>query len=244
MPENIIWLKQVGIKFKLRRKVRKRFRDAILSSLNTRGKRTDFWALRNIDLSIDKGEVIALIGRNGAGKSTLLRVIAGVYVPDEGSVEVRGRVSPLLALGAGFQADLTGRENIYMNGILLGLSKKAIDAKIKEIIDFSGLGDFIDSPVRTYSSGMIARLGFSIAVSIDPEILLIDEVLGVGDEDFKQKSQEKMRELMTKARVIIVATHNMNFVRDFCHRAIWLEKGHIQYMGPAEEAVEQYLRNR
>lgn len=245
MPENIvIELKNVGIKFRLRKKVRRRIRDAIFFPLTHRGNKEDFWALKNITFNVKRGEVLGLIGHNGAGKSTLLRVIAGVYTPDEGEVHVKGQVSPLLSLGAGFQPDLTGRENIYMNGVLLGISKKEIDAKINDIIEFSGLKDFIDAQVRTYSSGMVARLGFSIATMIEPDILLIDEILSVGDKEFRDKARKKMEQLMKKARVIVIATHNTATITDLCNKVIWLHKGRIRATGSPSDIIYMYEQNK
>jgi len=213
----------------------------ILNPFSQDNRCREFWALKNVSFIIDEGDIVGVIGRNGAGKSTLLRVLAGVFPPDTGIVEIKGKVSPLLALGAGFRPDLTGRDNIYLNGILLGLKKQEIDAKYSSIVEFAELEDFIDAKVRSYSSGMIARLGFAIAVSMEPDILLIDEILGVGDEKFREKSRQRMEEFMKKAKAIVIATHNMGFVREFCNKAIWLDKGQVRAMGNPEEVVREYL---
>ncbi len=237
---NVIEATNIGVKFKLRKKSRRRLRDWVLMPISGGQQETEFWALRGVSFTVRRGEVWALVGRNGAGKSTLLRVIAGIYRPDEGHITVNGRVSPLLALGAGFQADLTGRDNIYLSGVLLGLKREEIDAKIGDIIEFSGLSYFIDSKVRSYSTGMVARLGFSIATVIEPDILLIDEVMSVGDKEFREKARRRMEELMESARVIVMATHNLEVAKEMCDYAIWLEKGHVKKIGLAREVIEAY----
>ena len=214
----------------------------MLFHLGTGGQRIrDFWALRDVSFDVEEGEILALVGPNGAGKSTLLRVIAGIYAPEEGTVYVQGKVAPVLSLGAGFRLDLPGRDNVYLKGVLCGLTRKEVDERFDEIVAFAELEDFIDSPVRNYSNGMIARLGFSIALNVQPDILLIDEVLGVGDERFRSKSEERMRDFMRKAKAILVATHSMEFVRKFCTRALWMEQGRVRFAGDAKEVVDVYL---
>jgi len=212
----VIELNNVWLKFKLKHHRKKRVRDVILNPFFSNGKVEEFWALRGVTFNVEEGEIVGVIGRNGAGKSTLIRVIAGIYPPDKGIVKVKGRVSPLLTLGAGFKPDLTGKDNIYLNGIFLGLKEKEIDESYDSIVEFSELEKFIDTPVRNYSSGMVARLGFSIAVNTRPDILLIDEVLGVGDEKFRVKSQKKMKEFMQKAKAIVIVTHSLGFINKFC----------------------------
>lgn len=236
----VIEVKNVWLKFSLRRKRKIRIRDLIFNPL-ARNSRKEFWALKNISFEVKKGEIVGIIGRNGAGKSTLLRVLAGIYVPDKGEVKVNGRISPLLTLGAGFRPDLTGKDNIFLNGIFLGLKEKEIEAKYEEIVRFAELENFIDVPIRNYSSGMIARLGFSTAVHLNPDILLIDEIFGVGDEVFRKKSQQKMLQFMKKARAIILVTHNLNFVKEFCNKAIWIHQGEIIKIGESQEVIENYL---
>jgi ABC-type polysaccharide/polyol phosphate transport system ATPase subunit len=238
---SIIRATGLGVKFRRYQSRRRRLRALLLSPRKGDLQAREFWALRNVSFEVEEGEIFGIIGANGAGKSTLLRTIAGVYVPDEGVMDVKGRVSPLLSLGAGFRPDLSGRENIYLNGVLLGLREKEIDARLDEIVSFAELEEFIDQPVRTYSSGMIARLGFSIAMSVQPDILLLDEVLGVGDERFRQKSKGRMREFMEHAKAIVVVTHSMGFVRDFCTRVLWLERGKIRLIGDTENVVASYL---
>jgi ABC-type polysaccharide/polyol phosphate transport system ATPase subunit len=200
-----------------------------------------YWALRDVSFTAAAGKVLGLIGRNGSGKSTLLRVLAGVIQPDTGSVTVQGKVSALMSLGAGFKSDLTGRENAILNAVLLGLSRKEIEARLDEVIEFAELEEFIDMPVRTYSSGMRARLGFSVASVVQPEILLLDEILGVGDAAFRRKSQALMQEMLNQARTIIVATHDPSFVRQTCHRVLWLEKGRVAAFGAPTEVLPCYL---
>ncbi len=200
-----------------------------------------FYALKNVSFSVYQGEAIGFIGPNGAGKSTVLSMIAGVLYPDSGKVKIEGKVSPLLELGTGFHPELSGLENIFLNGVLLGMRIKEIEKKISSIIEFSELGNFIDQPIRTYSSGMLARLGFSIAVHIEPEILLIDEVLGVGDAHFQKKSFEKILEFKEMGKTIVFVSHDLHSVETLCDRLIWLEQGTIVKEGKeVAEIIEEY----
>lgn len=201
----------------------------------------EFWALRNVSLEIERGSMFALVGHNGCGKSTLLRCIAGIYQPTEGSVTVDGRVSTLLELGAGFHPDLTGRENIYMNATILGMSKRKIDAVFDDIVAFAGVEEFIDSPVKIYSSGMFIRLGFSVAVHVDPEILIIDEVIAVGDEEFQRRCFDHLYELRQNGVTVVVVSHGLDIVKTMCDRALWLDHGVPQMEGPAPEVAQAYL---
>ncbi|MBI4546970.1 MAG: ABC transporter ATP-binding protein [Ignavibacteriae bacterium] len=201
-----------------------------------------FYALKDVSFHIGRGEAFVIIGRNGAGMSTILKIIAGITKPTSGVVEVNGLVSSLIELGAGFHPDLTGRENIYLSGAILGISKKYIDTKFKEIVDFAELWDFIDVPVKKYSSGMYARLGFSVAVSVDPEILIIDEILSVGDIFFQQKCFTKMREIIHKGTTFIFVTHDTPALQNLCDRAILLEGGRVEYLGNTTEAVNKYYQ--
>lgn len=203
---------------------------------------SSFWALRNIDLEIQRGEVFGIIGPNGAGKSTLLKVVSRVLRPTEGGLRVRGRISPLLELGAGFDPELTGRENVYLNGAILGYSKQEIDERFDSIVDFAGLHDFINAPIRTYSSGMYARLGFSVATLKRPEILIVDEILGVGDAEFQTKSFERIQQFQGEGTTILLVSHSLDRVREMCHRALWLDHGKTVALGSAENVVEQYLQ--
>lgn len=198
--------------------------------------------LKGVSLSIKKGEVVGLIGENGSGKSTLLKLMTKIIYPDKGDIKIKGKVSSLLELGAGFHPDMTGRENIYTNASIFGLTKKEIDARLEQIIDFSELGEFIDNPVRTYSSGMYMRLAFSVAINVNAEILLIDEILAVGDTNFQQKCFEKLRELKQSGITIVIVTHDTGTVERFCSSAVWLENGIIKAEGKTNRVVDKYLR--
>lgn len=199
-----------------------------------------FWALKNVNLEIKKGEVIGFVGGNGAGKSTLLKIVAGVMKPTEGNVDVYGNICPMIELGAGFDMDLTARENIYLNGAVLGYSKQFIEEKFKEIVDFSELHDFLDVPVRNFSSGMVARLAFSIATIVDPEILIVDEILGVGDMAFQQKSETKMKEMINGGTTVLFVSHSLDSIKKICDRVIWIEKGKVIKDGNVNEICELY----
>ncbi len=199
-----------------------------------------FEALRDISFEVYEGETFGIIGRNGAGKSTTLALMAGVIKPSFGTVTVKGRVSPLLALGGGFHPDLTGRENIILNGVLMGLTKGEVSGKMEEIVEFSELGRFIEQPIRTYSSGMYARLGFSVVAHLDPEILIIDEVLAVGDMDFQKKSFEKMMEFKERGITMVLVTHSLDDVTGICDRAMWIEDHRVRMMGAPEEVTGGY----
>ena len=201
-----------------------------------------FYALDDVSLEIPEGSMYALVGHNGSGKSTLLRCIAGIYRPTTGSVKVQGRISTLLELGAGFHPDLTGRENVYMNATILGMSKKQIDGVFDDIVEFAGIGDFIDSPVKIYSSGMYVRLGFSVAIHVDPEILIIDEVIAVGDEEFQRKCFDHLADLRRRGVTIVVVTHGMATVETMCDGAAWLDHGVLQQEGTAADIASAYLR--
>ncbi len=202
--------------------------------------RKPFYALRDVSLDVRRGECLGVIGRNGSGKSTTLGLIAGVVRPTSGSVETRGRICPLLELGAGFHHELTGRENIRLNGILLGLTRREVEARIDEIIDFSELGEFIDAPLRTYSSGMVARLGFSVAVHVEPEILLIDEVLAVGDERFQKKCFERMKDFRLRQTTMIFVGHDMASVAKISDRVALLEHGQLVAVGETSQVIGVY----
>ena len=205
-------------------------------------KEEPFRALDDVSFQIRKGETVGLIGPNGAGKSTLLALTAGVLSPDSGRIGVSGRVSPLLELGAGFHFDLTGRENIVLNGILLGLTRGEVLGKMDEIVAFSELGRFLDQPLRTYSTGMIARLGFSIAINLDPEILLIDEILSVGDLRFQLKCNEKIDEFRRRRVTMVIVSHSTEQIQRLCDRVIWLAGGQVIEDGPAEQILPQYTK--
>ncbi len=200
----------------------------------------DFDALKNVTLSVPQGEMVGIIGRNGSGKSTMLKIIAGVYRPTKGTVEVNGTIAPLIELGAGFHHELTGRENILLNGLLLGYSKREMLAQQDSIIEFAGIGDFIDAPVKQYSSGMYTRLAFSVATEVDPDILVVDEILAVGDLAFQTKCFDRLKRFRAAGKTILLVTHSMEQVSKFCDRAIFLEKGQILFDGDPEQAIELY----
>ena len=199
-----------------------------------------FWALRGVSFDLVHGESLAVIGPNGAGKSTLLQALAGIITPSEGTIDVRGQVSSLLTLGAGFDQELTGRENILLAGAFLGMDAGEVRRRLDDIIDFTDIGEFIDAPIRTYSMGMRARLGFSIATSVEPDVLLLDEVLGTGDQSFRDKSRQRVLELVKAAKGIVLVTHDMNWVTEFCNRAMLLEHGQIVIEGDPAEVVRTH----
>ena len=207
-----------------------------------RPKYEDFWAVRNVTLDVNEASVAGLIGHNGCGKSTLLRMMAGIHFPTSGSVLTRGRISALLELGAGFHPDLTGRENVYLNASILGLSRKQTDVIFDRIVDFSGLAAFIDSPVKHYSSGMYVRLGFSVAVHVDPQILLVDEVIAVGDEDFQRRCLDHLAGLKASGVTIVLVSHNLGVIGDLCDQVTWMDHGVIRDSGEPAEVIANYLR--
>ena len=219
---------------------------------NTLKERALFWArnkrrekreiLKDINLDIKKGETVALIGVNGSGKSTLLKLMTQIIFPNQGTIETYGKLTSLLELGAGFHPDFSGRENIYFNSSIFGLTKKEIDKRLEQIIEFSELQDFIDNPVRTYSSGMYMRLAFSVAINVDADILLIDEILSVGDQHFQEKCFNKMRELKKQGKTMVFVTHSMDSVRNLCDRAVWLYDGKIRMDGNTDEVINEYLK--
>lgn len=218
---------------------------------NTLKERLVFWKrnkveyrtiLSDIDLTIKKGETVALIGTNGSGKSTLLKLMTKIIYPNKGTVKTYGKLTSLLELGAGFHEDFTGRENIYFNASIFGLTKSEIDKKIDDIIDFSELKEFIDNPIRTYSSGMYMRLAFSVAINVDADILLIDEILAVGDQHFQDKCFDKLKELKDSDKTIVIVSHNLQSVRKLCDRAIWIKNGKIELDGKTNEVVDKYLK--
>ncbi len=206
-----------------------------------RAKYDEFWALRDVGFSIPEGSTFGLVGENGSGKSTLLKCLARILVPDEGSIAVKGSVAALLELGSGFHPELTGRENVYLNGSILGLGKREIDRKFDGIVDFAGVEQFIDQPVKNYSSGMYVRLGFSVAINVDPDILLVDEVLAVGDAAFQAKCMEKFAEFRTAGKTVVIVSHAMGTMRTMCDHAAWLDHGRLVQAGPAAGLVDDYV---
>lgn len=225
--------------FKLNSDKTRTLKEKILFS--KRNKVEKITILKDIDLDIKRGETVALIGTNGSGKSTLLKLMTRIIYPTRGTVKTFGKLTSLLELGAGFHPDFTGRENIYFNAAIFGLTKQEIERRLDQIIEFAELGDFIDNPVRTYSSGMYMRLAFSIAINVDAEILLIDEILAVGDQHFQDKCFAKLKELKESDKTIVIVTHNLDQVKNLCNRAIWIKDGKVQMDGKPKEVVDKYL---
>lgn len=239
MMSAAISLEHINKSFEILRGKHTSLKSALLSFC--RSKPQTVPGLQDITLNIDKGETVAVVGKNGSGKSTLLRIISRVYKPTSGSVQVQGRMSTMLALAAGFHPELTGRENVYFNGAIMGLSAAEMQSKIDRIIDFSELSDFIDAPVKTYSDGMLMRLGFSIAVEIDPDILLIDEVLAVGDAEFQEKCYDRIESFKREGRTIVFVTHDLDSARRVASRAIWMSSGRIAADGETIPVIDHYL---
>ena len=215
-------------------------KEYIVQMLRGKIKYEEFWALKNVSFEVERGEVVGIIGTNGAGKSTLLKVISGILKPTGGELEVHGNVVPMLELGSGFDHDLTGRENIFLNGSILGYSEKYLKEKYDQIVEFSELGKFIDVPIRNYSSGMLMRLAFSIATVVQPEILIVDEILAVGDAAFQEKSKARMLELMSGGTTVLFVSHSLEQIREMCDRVIWLEHGQIKAIGATKEICDAY----
>jgi len=235
-----IRMENVSVRYRVPQEQIGTFREYLIRLLQRKMQFRSFFALDNINLKINKGEVFGLIGDNGAGKSTLLKVIAKVLHPINGRVIVKGRVAPLLELGAGFHPELTGRENIFLNGAILGFNRKEIVEIYPQIVEFSELGDFIDAPIRTYSSGMYARLGFSMATAYEPEILIVDEILGVGDESFQQKCAERIAQFCKNGTSILMVSHSMAKIEEMCQRAAWLDHGKIKIIGQPKDVIKAY----
>ncbi len=244
-PQNIrpaIQLDHVSKRFMLRTDGPRSFQDAFIGLVRSqRSRKQEFWALRDVSFEVQPGETLGLIGPNGSGKSTILKLISRILTPTEGHITVNGRVSSLLELGAGFHPDLTGRENIYLNGSVLGLSRREINERLDDIIAFAELERFIDMPVKHYSSGMYMRLGFAVAAHVEPDILLVDEVLAVGDQSFQLKCYDRIADLRSRGVTIIFVSHSLDDVRRLCTRAIWLEDGEIRSKGHVDQVIEQYL---
>lgn len=231
----------LGIRYNLRLTRRTTLKSSLPSLVRSNdGTPRSFWAIRHLDFRLDHGESLAVIGPNGAGKSTLLLALAGILEPSEGGIETHGRVSTLLTLGAGFELELSGRDNIDLVAAFLGIDHREMASLAPSIVEFADIGQFIDAPVKTYSTGMRARLGFAIATAITPDILLLDEVLGTGDQTFRARSQARIRELIDKAKAIVLVTHDLTYVTEFCNRAILLERGQIIREGGPEEVVDLY----
>ncbi|MBI5839217.1 MAG: ABC transporter ATP-binding protein [Chloroflexi bacterium] len=237
----VIGIENASVKYFVPRERVGTFKEYAIRKIQRRIINDAFWALSDISFEVKKGEIFGLIGANGAGKSTLLKLVARVLRPSEGRVWVRGRVAPLLAMGAGFHMELSGRENVFLNGTLLGYSQKQILERFDAIVEFAELQDFIDAPMRTYSSGMVARLGFSVATDQMPDVLIVDEALSVGDTAFQKKSIDRIREFQKNGATTLYVTHSMGEIEKTCDRAAWLDHGHLRFVGGPKEAVDLYL---
>ncbi len=239
MAESVITVEHLSKRFRVYHQRSVTFKEALVE--RGRARYEEFWAVRDVSYSLEPGTTLGVIGENGSGKSTLLKCVAGILVPDEGTVRVRGRLASLLEVGAGFHPEYSGRENIYLNGAILGLPRRYINSVIDEIVGFAELERFIDNPVRTYSSGMYTRLGFSIAVHLDPDILLVDEVLAVGDEAFQRRCLERIEEMRAEGRTLMFVSHGMESVRNLCDACLWIDSGVARMYGDTKEVVDAYL---
>ena len=242
----MIRIKNVSMKFNMDIEKDFSMKQAFINFFTKKKKKKTeyFWALKNVTFSVNKGDVVGLIGSNGAGKSTLLKVVSGVMKPTSGKVEVDGVISPMIELGAGFDQNLTARENIYLNGAILGYSKKFLDSKFDEIVEFSELKDFLDFPVKNFSSGMTAKLAFSIATIVDPEILIVDEILSVGDLRFQEKSKNKMMEMIKGGTTVLYVSHSLESIKDLCNKVVWLDHGQVVKMGDTKEICDEYYKEQ
>lgn len=240
MAGKIIEVVDVSMQFKLEQNKEKSLKGFMVAALQKKIQYEIFQALEDISFSVKKGEVLGIIGKNGAGKSTLLKIISGIMKPTKGKVEVKGNIVPMLELGSGFDFELTGRENIFLNGAILGYSKEYLKQKYKEIVDFSELERFIDTPIRNYSSGMMMRLAFSIATVVNPEVLIVDEILSVGDASFQEKSRTRMLELMGGGTTVFFVSHDLSQIEAMCNRVLWLQEGKIKMIGNTEAVCAAY----
>ena len=241
MGKTVIEVNEVTMRFRMNNDRIMSLKEFVTAAIRGKLAYNKFTALDHVSFTVEQGETLGLIGRNGAGKSTMLKVISGILKPTEGTVRTEGNIVPMLELGSGFDFDLTGRENIFLNGAILGYSEAFLKAKYEEILAFSELGQFIDTPIRNYSSGMLARLAFSVASMVEPEILIVDEILSVGDAAFQEKSHGRMLELMGGGTTVLFVSHNLEQIRQMCDKVIWLEQGHIKMSGTAAEVCGAYV---
>jgi len=237
---NIIEVNNVSMRFNLAKERVDNIKEYVIRFLKKQLMFQEFFALNDVSIEIKKGEVFGIVGLNGCGKSTLLKVISGIYKPSKGNVEVAGSIAPLIELGAGFDMDLTARENIYLNSYVLGYTTEYIDSKFDEIVDFSELHDFIDVPLKNFSSGMIARIGFSIATITEPDILIVDEVLAVGDFLFQEKCEKRIKQMMDNGTTVLIVSHDITQIERMCNRVAWLEKGCLKMIGNVDEVCSEY----
>lgn len=241
---NMIEVKNVSMRFNLgveKNFSLKQFFVDFFSFKKKKKKKEEFWALKNLNFDVKSGEVVGFVGSNGAGKSTLLKIVAGVMKPTKGTVNSYGNICPMIELGAGFDPDLTARENIYLNGAVMGYSEELLNRKFQEIVDFSELHDFLDVPVKNFSSGMVARLAFSVATIVEPEILIVDEILSVGDIAFQAKSEEKMLSMIRGGTTVLYVSHSIESIKKLCDRVVWIEHGEVQMIGKTATVIEKYL---
>ena len=243
MKDAIIVVDNVSMKFNLAKEKVDSIKEYIIRAFKGKLEHDEFWALSDVSFTVERGDVLGLIGLNGSGKSTMLKTIARVLKPTKGSVKVNGKVAPLIELGAGFDFDLTGKENIYLNGALLGRSKKMTDEILEEIIEFSELREFMDVPMKNYSSGMLSRLAFSIAIAGDADILIVDEVLAVGDFRYQEKCINRIKEMMAKGTTVLFVSHSIEQIEDICNKVVWLQAGKVHMQGPAKEICEIYKQS-
>ena len=240
MSKTIIQVNDVTMSFRMNNDRILSLKEFVTTALRGKLEYNDFTALNHVSFNVKKGETLGLIGHNGAGKSTMLKLISGILKPTKGSISVHGNVVPMLELGSGFDMDLTGRENLFLNGALLGYSENFLKSKYDEVLAFSGLEQFIEMPIRNYSSGMLARLAFSVASMVEPEVLIVDEILSVGDADFQEKSKARMLELMGGGTTVLFVSHSLEQIREMCDRCIWLEHGQVKVIGSANEVCDAY----
>jgi ABC-type polysaccharide/polyol phosphate transport system ATPase subunit len=238
-----ITLDNVGVKYRLLTDDQRTLKGRVLGMFSGGSMQAEFWALRNLSLQVRSGDVLGVVGSNGSGKSTLIRVMSRIIEPVEGRVDIRGSISPMLELGGAFNPELTGRENAYLQGTLYGLSHDEVTRLLPEIQSFADIGPFFDVPVKTYSTGMVSRLGFSVAVQTKPDILLVDEVFSVGDENFQRKSALRMKKLIGEGVIVVLVTHNVALIRQMCNRTVWLDRGTLVEDGAPNDVVESYLRH-
>ena len=238
----MITLNRVGLCYRMPKDKIQSMKEYLVALARGRLRYNSFFALSDVSFSVGRGEVLGIVGSNGAGKSTLLKVIAGILTPTSGELSVKGRVVPMLELGSGFDDDLTGRENIFLNGAILGYSEQFLRERFDEIVEFSGLYDFLDVPVRNYSSGMVMRLAFSIASMVEPDVLIVDEILAVGDARFQEKSYTRMLELMHRGTAVLLVSHDLGQIRRLCDRVLWLEGGRVRRLGDTQEVCDAYVK--
>ena len=237
---SMIEVNNVSMRFNMAKEKHESLKEYFLAAVQGKLQFEEFYALRDVSLTVERGDFYGLVGLNGSGKSTLLKVISGVFKPSAGSVTVRGTIAPLIELGAGFDFDLTARENIFLNGTVLGMTPKYIREKFDEIVEFSELRDFLDIPLKNYSSGMVSRLAFAVATTTKPDVLIADEILAVGDFLFQQKCEKRMQELMSGGTTVLLVSHSAEQITEMCSRAIWLEKGTMKMIGPAADVCRAY----